>query len=249
MKFNNKNIEIGENVKIGKNVRIGDNTVIYDNVILDDNVIISNNCVIGEPANSYYYDVYYKNKETYVGKGSLIRSHAIIYAGSSFGDNFNTGHRVVIRENSKFGINCQVGTLGDVQGNVIVGDYCKMHSSVFICDFSTIGNYVFIYANTALTNDAKPPSNSLLGPTIKDYSVIAVHCVILPGITIGENCLVGANSLVSKNLPDFSFAAGTPAKIIRDVREGEGKYPWMYNFERGMPWQGIGFEEWKKKLK
>lgn len=246
MKFNNRNITLGQDVQIGRDVRIGDNTVIYDNVIIGDNCIIANDCIIGEPINDYYKNPAYLQPPTIIGSDALIRSHSILYAGSVFGDNFVTGHRVTIRENSHFGRNCQVGTLSDIQGNVKFGDFCKLHSNVHICEFSNIGNYVFIYPYTVFTNDARPPSNDYKGPTIGDYSIITVHCIILPGVNIGENCLVGANSLVNKDLPDFSFAIGSPAKIVRDVRElgGGGQYPWMTNFERGMPWQGVGFDTW-----
>ncbi|MCA8833421.1 N-acetyltransferase [Hymenobacter pini] len=244
MKFNGKNISIGSNVSIGDNVKIGDNCTIYDNVVIGDGCIIANDCIIGEPANAYYRDANYIQKPTIIGANSLLRSHTILYAGSSFGENFVTGHRVTIREESVFGRDCQVGTLSDIQGHVQFGDYCKLHSNVHICEHATIGNHVFIYPYTVFTNDAKPPSNSLKGPTVGDYSIITVHCVLLPGVTIGSNCLVGANSVVGKDLPDFSFAAGTPAKILKDVRELGGHYPWMYSFDRNMPWQGIGFDQW-----
>lgn len=245
MKFSGRNIVIGENVRLGKNVRIGDNTTIYDNVFVDDNVTICNDSVIGEPAATYYESVPYSQPETIIGHGSLIRSHNILYAGSTFGPNFVTGHRVTIRENSVFGRNCQAGTLTDIQGNAVFGDYCKMHSNVHIGEGTRIGNFVFIYPYTVFTNDSRPPSNSIKGATVGDYSVITVHCVILPDIIIGSNCLIGANSVVNKDVQDFSFAVGSPAKILRDVRElGAGLYPWMHNFERGMPWAGIGFEKW-----
>ena len=107
MKFNNRNVFISPSAKIGHNVKIGDNTVIYDNVILEDNVTICNDCIIGEPLNNYYSDDNYKNPPTVIGKNSMIRSHSIIYANSTFGEGFSTGHRVTIRENAKFGKYCK----------------------------------------------------------------------------------------------------------------------------------------------
>ena len=98
MKFNDKNITIGKNVILGENVKIGDNTIIYDNVIIGDNTIICNDCVLGEPLNDYYHSEDYQNPQLLIGKNSLIRSHCIIYAGSTLGDNLQTGHRVTIRE-------------------------------------------------------------------------------------------------------------------------------------------------------
>ncbi|MDG4944787.1 hypothetical protein NMK71_00020 [Weeksellaceae bacterium KMM 9713] len=253
MKFNNKGIVISPKSKIGNNVRIGDNTTIYDNVIIEDNTIISNNCVIGEPINDYYYNDLYANPETKIGKNSIIRSHSILYAGSTFGDNFSTGHRVTIRENSIFGNNCRVGTLCDIQGEVKFGQYCWLHSNVHIGQDSKIGDFVFIYPYVVLTNDPHPPSNICNGPEIGNFSQIAVGTVILPGIKIGAHCLIGAQSLVGKDVDDYQLVAGNPAKALKDVRDlksretGESHYPWPKNFERGMPWENIGFDKWKKE--
>lgn len=253
MKFNNRNVQLGANVRLGKNVRIGDNTVIYDNVEIGDNTVIANDCVIGEPTNAYYFQESYQNPETVIGANSFIRSHAIIYAGSTFGDSLNTGHRITVREGATFGSHCLISTMVDIQGNSTFGDYVRLYSNVHICEFSTVGSYVFIFPYTIFTNDSRPPSNYCKGPTIGDYTIITVHSVVLPGVTIGSNCLIGANSVVSRDIPDFSFAVGSPAKVSRDIREigsreKEGsQYPWMYNFERGMPWQGIGFEAWSQQ--
>jgi len=89
MKFNNRNIHISSSAKMGSNVKIGDNTVIYDNVEIGDNTIIANNCVIGEPINDYYHNKDYQNPVTKIGKNSLIRSHAIIYAGAHYTKLYN----------------------------------------------------------------------------------------------------------------------------------------------------------------
>ena len=253
MKFNNRNIHLGSDVHIGENVRIGDNTTIYDNVIVGDNSIIANDCVIGEPQHAYYSQEDYTNPETVIGADSFIRSHAIIYAGCTFGKGLNTGHRITVREGAVFGTNCLISTLVDIQGNATFGNYCRLYSNVHICEFSKLGNHVFVYPYTIFTNDSRPPSNNYVGPTVGDYTIIAVHSVLLPGVNIGSNCLIGANSVVSRDVPGFSFAVGSPAKITRDIREIGSKekegsqYPWMYNFERGMPWQGIGFDAWSKQ--
>ncbi len=253
MKFNNNNLSIGENCKIGKNVKFGDNTIVYDNVTIGDNTIISNNCVIGEPMNDYYYNIEnYINSETIIGENSLIRSHTIIYANSIFGKKFSTGHRVTIREKTKFGDFCSVGTLSDIQGHVTFGNYCRLHSNVHIGQNSKIGNFVFIYPYVVLTNDPTPPSNVCEGAEIDDFSQIAVGAVILPRTKIGKHCLIGAQSLVGGNYLDYSLVTGNPAKFIKDVREiksketGKSHYPWPYNFERGMPWEQIGFDQWMK---
>ena len=251
MKFNHKNISIHPNARIGVNIKIGDNTTIYENVEIGDNSVICNDCVLGEPLNHYYTDINYKNPNLKIGAHSLIRSHSILYAGSELGDYFSCGHRVTIRENVKTGIHFAAGTLSDIQGYVTIGDYCRLHSNVHIGQYSTIGNFVFIYPYVVLTNDPHPPSYISEGPTIGDYTQIAVHSIIFPMVQIGKNCLVGANSTVTKDFEDELVIVGSPAKAICSIREipskehkGESHYPWMYHFERGMPWEGTGFDKW-----
>jgi UDP-3-O-[3-hydroxymyristoyl] glucosamine N-acyltransferase len=254
MKFNNINVFISNSAIIGKNVKIGDNTSIYDNVIIEDDTVIGNNCIIGEPISDYYSNVLdYKNPLTIIKKGSFIRSHCILYSGSIFGEKFSTGHRVTIRENTVFGNNCRVGTLSDIQGYSTFGNHCWLHSNVHIGQKSTLGNFVFVYPYVVFTNDPTPPSNICIGPTVGDFSQIAVFSVLLPGVNIGKHCLVGAGSIVGKNVEDYMLVIGSPAKVIKDVREiksretAEQHYPWPNRFERGMPWEGIGFTSWENE--
>ncbi len=253
MKFNNINVRISPLATIGKNVKIGDNTVIYDHVVIKDNCIICNDCVIGEPLNDYYNNPEYTNPVTEIGENSIFRSHSIIYAGNIIGQNFSSGHRVTIRENNIIGKFCNIGTLSDIQGYVTMGNYCRLHSNVHVGQDSKIGNYVFLYPYVVLTNDPHPPSNILKGATIGDYSIIAVHSIILPMVKIGKCCLVAANTTVNKDFEDESLIVGSPGKkigTVRDIKSRENPekfhYPWMYNFERGMPWQDEGYDEWLK---
>ena len=251
MRFNG-NYFASESAIIGQNVKIGQNAIIHENVEIGDNSIICENCIIGEPESDSYHNDAYENPRTVIGENSLIRSGSIIYAGSIFGKQFTTGNMVSIRENSIFGKNCVVGTQCDVQGDVVFGDYCRLNSHVQISKHCVFGNFVFIYPFVVFTNDPLPPSNQLVGSQVKDFSQIASGSVILPGTTIGKHSLIGANSLVNKNVNDFELHAGNPAVKICNVNyvwSKENKrphYPWPYNFDRGMPWEGINFDEWLK---
>ena len=245
---------ISPSATIGKNVRIGDKTVIYDHVIIGDNTIICNNCIIGEPLNEYYFNEgKYENPQTTIGRNSLIRSHTIIYADSIFGNELQTGHRVTIREKTTMGTHCSVGTLSDIQGYSEFGDYVRMHSNVHIGQHSKVGNYCWIYPYTVFTNDPTPPSDICIGPSIGDYSIVATHCLILPGVNIGSNCLIGAFTSVTKDIKDYQVVIGSPGKVVKDSREvkdrqtGEPYYPWPYRFDRNMPWKGLDYELWLNK--
>lgn len=250
--INKNNYRVSKSAIIGENVKIGVNTIIHDNVEIKDNTIVSENCIIGEPNAEFYINDNYVNPKTIIGSNSLIRSGSIIYAGSTFGDNFITGNMVSIREGSVFGNHCIVGTFSDIQGDVIFGDYCRLNSHVQIASKCNFGSFVFIYPMVVFTNDPLPPSNALIGSTVDNFSQIAAGSIILPSLSIGKHCLIGANSLLNKNVLDFEFYAGNPAVRIgktTHIWSKENKrphYPWPYNFERNLPWGGMGFDEWTK---
>ena len=237
--------------EIGQNVTIGANVLVYDHVKIGDNSIIGPFSILGEPVQSYY-----KSPEVYepswleIGPNSLIRSHAIFYSGSSIGEAFECGHRVTIREGSMIGNQCRIGTLSDIQGDCTIGDYTRLSSNVHIARKSEIGEYVWMFPYTILTNDPHPPSNKLIGVTIKNFAVITTKVTVLPGVEIGEHALVGAHSLVTKDVKPESVVVGVPARVVGQIKDikskftGEPVYPWPQNFERGMPWESIGFEQW-----
>jgi acetyltransferase-like isoleucine patch superfamily enzyme len=249
MKFNGRNVSVSPRARIGKNVRIGDNTVIYAGVDIGDDSTICNDVTLGEPTIEYYSEDAYANLPTIVGPGALIRSHSIIYAGCRIGACFSCGHHSLVRENTTFGEHCAVGTMTDIEGEVRIGNYCRLHSNVHIAQTCTLGDFVWFYPFAVMTNDPYPPSNDIRGGSIGDYTQVAVHAIILPGVEVGENCLIGANSVVSKAVPSFSLAMGDPASVVMDLRNyivmGKGRpYPWMKRFDRGMPWNGMDYEKW-----
>jgi acetyltransferase-like isoleucine patch superfamily enzyme len=238
-----------DNVTIGKDVVIGHGAIIYPNVTLGDNTIIGPYCTIGEPTGSFYSEhsamvEKHDFKKTIIGANSVIRSHSIIYEDVKIGDGFQTGHRVTIREKSSIGIKCSVGTLSDIQGTVTVGKYVRLHSNAHIGQHSIIEDYAWIYPYVVLTNDQHPPVYVPRGVTIKEYAVVSTSSVILPGIVIGKNALVGAHSVVTKDVADEMLVVGNPAKVrcsVRDIKDENGNqiYPWKGHLkeDRGYPWQ------------
>lgn len=255
---------ISENVIIKDGVRIGDNVTIEDGVYIDYDAIIRDNvtikrgtfigtrCIIGEYLFDFYDDKTNKRHPLIIGENSLIRSETIIYGDCTIGKNFQTGHRVTIREKTQIGQNVRIGTLSDIQGFCEIGDYVNLHSNVHIGMRSTIKKYAWIFPYVVLTNDPNPPSNTVKGVTVGEFAVIATNSIVLPGKHIGKDSLVGAGSIVTKDVPPMKVVVGNPAKVICDVTEvkdkstGESLYPWRYHFDRGMPWKGLGYESWSK---
>ena len=256
MNFVGNNIVYGENVNLGKNVRIGHNTLIYDNVTVGDNTVIGSNCVLGEPTRDFYKAAEdYKNPPLIIGSNSIIRSDTIIYAGTTIGSHFQTGHHVIIRENNRIGDHCSVGVFSHVMDRCILGNYVRLHSynSMEKC---TLGDFVHFYPFATITVCPYPPAEVELECFVGDYTVVAAHAVIYPGSIIGKHCLIGAQSGAKGKYDDYSLISGNPAKKLVDLRTApiinektrKQHYPWPYNFDRGMPWSGIGYEKWLENI-
>ena len=221
---------------IEEGVEIGPYTIIHHDVHIGRNTKIGAYCEIGLPTPLAILP------KLEIGENSVIRSHAVIYAGSRIGPGLQTGHNTCIRENSTIAEGVQLGSRTDVQGDCTIGEYTKMHADVHVGKQSAIGSYVWLFPEVLLTNDPMPPSDILLGPVIGDYCVIASKVLLFPGVKVANNAVVAAGSVVKVDIPEWKLASGNPAKPVCDVRilrmpdnPKEKAYPWRNRFHRGYP--------------
>lgn len=244
---------LGDGVTLGSGVRIGPGAVVYDNVTLGDGCVIGAQVVLGEPLAAHYTDLAYVNPPLVLGADCIVRSGTVIYAGSTIGERFETGHHVTIREHMTIGRNCRIGTLSDFQGHSRLGHYVRIHSNVLSSQGVVIGDFAWVFPYTVLADCPHPPSNETDPVTIEPFAVISARCLVLPGVRIGRDALVGAASLVTKDVAPETFVRGHPAREIGSVREllskrtGRSMYPWRDHFDRGMPWEGIGYDAWRAR--
>lgn len=238
--------QISKNAKIGKNVKFGNFVTIYDDVEIGDDCIIESYCELG-------YSNGRENGPLKIGNNSHIRSHSILYAGSQIGDNLVTGHHVTIRENMEIGKNFQLGTLSDLQGDSIIGDYVRTQSNIFLAQFSKIGNFVWIFPYVILANDPHPPSDEVTkGPEISDFASLGAGSIIFPEVKVGKDALVGAGCVLRIDVPDGQIAVGNPSKIIGSASNVKIKgtnnsaYPWRHHFHRGYPEEIV--TKWMQEL-
>ncbi|MBP1928360.1 acetyltransferase-like isoleucine patch superfamily enzyme [Methanolinea mesophila] len=155
---------------------------------------------------------------TVIGNHAILRTGTIIYCDVEIGDNFQTGHNVMIREKTRIGSDVAIGTATVIEGFCTIGNGVRIQSMVFIPTLTEIGNNVFIGPNAVLTNDRYPPTGKpeLKGPVVGDSAVIGANCTILPGIRIGKKAAVAAGSVVTRDVPEGKMAIGSPARI-RDL--------------------------------
>lgn len=115
------------------------------------------------------------------------------------------------------GRNCKIGSMVYVEEGVVIGHNVKIKPFVFIPTGVTIEDNVFIGPNVTFTNDKHPRAQGewkLLPTTVKRGASIGANSVIIPGVTIGEEAMVGAGSVVTKDVPSRATVAGNPARII-----------------------------------
>jgi acetyltransferase-like isoleucine patch superfamily enzyme len=192
---------------------------IYPNVKLSEDVHLGEFVIVGEPPRGKGPG----ELLTVIGSEAIIRSHSIIYAGNVIGDNFQTGHGVMIRENNKISDNVSVGTHSIVEHHVTIGNDVRLHSNVFVPEYTVLEDSCWLGPNVVVTNAKYPRSpnvkETLKGATIKRNAKIGANTTLLPGVTIGENALVGAGSVVVEDVPPGAVVAGNPARVIKRVED------------------------------
>jgi serine acetyltransferase len=235
---------VSPSADLGAGVVVGPLCVIHDNVSIGEGSRIESHTVLGAPTAPYYDDPSsYEAPGCRIGAGAVIRSHGVVYAGAEIGDDFSCGHHVTIREGTRIGDSVRVGTLSDLQGDLVIGSYSRLHSNVHVGQTSVVEEFVWLFPYVVLTNDPHPPSDTCTqGPTIRRYAVVATHAMILPAVDVGEGALIGAMTLVRHDVPAGSVVVGVPGKIVgttADIECKEGRldqvYPWWTHFRRGFP--------------
>lgn len=127
------------------------------------------------------------------------------------------------------GDDTKIGPFVEIQKNAFIGKRCKISSHTFICEGVTIEDNVFVGHGVMFINDMYPRSTSdggglqteddweVVTTTVKKGASIGSNATILGGISIGVDAIVGAGSVVTKDVPDKTIVAGNPAKVLRRV--------------------------------
>ncbi|MBI4550169.1 MAG: N-acetyltransferase [Candidatus Omnitrophica bacterium] len=188
------------------------------------NIQIGDGCRIDEDVILGYPSGRLKQRGSVIlGAGANIRSGSIVYEDVVIGDRFETGHHVVIREQNKIGNEVAIWTNTVIDYGCVIGNNVKIHTNGYVAQFTVIEDDVFIAPGAVFANDKYPLSPHLEGPLVKRGARLGVNVTILPGIVSGERALVGAGSVVTKNVPQDAVVAGNPARVIGRAEDVKAK--------------------------
>lgn len=140
----------------------------------------------------------------------------------SIGENTRIWQFSVILKNAQIGSNCNICAHTLIENDVIIGNNVTVKSGVYLWDGIRIEDNVFIGPCVTFTNDKYPRSKQYPEQfpltTIKKGASIGANATILPSITLGENCMIGAGSVVTKDVPENALVVGNPAKVVRYLK-------------------------------
>lgn len=156
------------------------------------------------------------SKKAKIGVNVKIGHFCIVEDGASIGDNSDLGDYCIVRKNAKIGSHCKFTAYCEIRQNVVIGDRTTMGSRCTISANALIGKDVVIKYGFVLTDTPKLSENEkkTVGE-IGDGVLIGANVTIMPGVSIGQKALIGANSQVRTNVPKREVWYGVPAKYFK----------------------------------
>lgn len=166
------------------------------------------------------------SKPTVIGDNCIIRTGTVIYTDVRLGSHVRTGHNVIIREEVTVGDHSLIGTGVIIDGKTSVGSKVSIQSGAYIPWKTTIEDHVFLGPNCILTNDkyVMRTPYELKGPIIRRGASVGAGAIIMPGVELGEEAVIGAGSVVTRDVSPKTIVFGVPAKTKTKIPK-EWKIP------------------------
>jgi acetyltransferase-like isoleucine patch superfamily enzyme len=171
--------------------------------------------------------------DTHGGRGVAVGEYACVSADVTLGRSVTLG-KFINLYGCTIGDETKIGAFVEIQKNAVIGRRCKISSHTFICEGVTIEDQVFIGHGVTFVNDMYPRATTAGGelqtasdwrvePTVvKKGASIGSGATILARVTIGEGAIVGAGSVVTRDVPARSIVAGNPARVLRNISVESG---------------------------
>lgn len=158
-----------------------------------------------------------------IGEGATVLPGAIVYENVRIGRDAIIAHYAIIREETVIGDRFRLWNHSVVDYGCRIGDDVKVHCRVYLAQGTVVEDGVFIGPGTVTANDPHPGSphggSCLRGPVIRQGANLGAGVTVLPGVTIGARALVGAGSVVTRDVPEDAVVVGNPARPIKTIQD------------------------------
>lgn len=216
---------IMDNVEIGEGCVLGNNIVVHPGAKLGNMVRVDDGSIIGKSPMKARYSTLKESEEikgAVVGNEVIIGANVVIYAGCVLGSYVMVADLATVREDVSIGEYTIVGRGVAIENKTSIGRYCKLETNCYITAHSIIEDYCFIAPMVTTTNDnflgrTKERFKYRKGPHLHRGARIGGGAVLMPGIEIGEDAVIGAGSLVTKDVPERKVYYGVPAVYVRET--------------------------------
>lgn len=214
-----KDVELGDDCQVGHNVVIHAGTKIGNGVRIDANTVVGKQ-PLRSKRSIFKSDKKYEPCE--IGDECLIGAQVVVYTGCKIANNVLIADSAAVREDVTVGEYTIIGRSCTVENFSTIGRKCKLETNSYITAYSTIEDFCFIAPGVVTTNDnylgrTEERFKHFKGVTLRKGARIGGGAVILPGVEIGEDALIAASAVVTKNVPAGMIYIGAPAKELRPV--------------------------------
>ncbi len=153
--------------------------------------------------------------------------NCVIFPDVRIGETTRIGNFVMIRSQTSIGEGCVIGSYVDIEGEVVIGHHVSLQSGVYITRGVVVEDEVFCGPRVITMNDKRIVHRrpnltwDRAAPKILRAARVGGGSVLLPGVTVGENALVGAGSVVTRDVPDRAIVVGNPARVVGTVSDDQ----------------------------
>jgi acetyltransferase-like isoleucine patch superfamily enzyme len=216
---------VGANVRLGAGCRVGHHVVIHPDTVVGRDVRIDDHATLGKLPMKAANSATTQEQELpalSVGDVCIVGTGVVLYRGAAIDDKVLMADLCTVRENVKIGRGTIVGRGVTVENFCTVGRYCKLESECYITAYSELEDRVFVAPGVVTSNDnfvgrTAERFKHFKGVTVRRGGRIGAGTVLLPGVVVGEDALVAAGSVVTRDVAARTIVLGQPARAFRDV--------------------------------
>ena len=219
---------VAEGASVGPDTFLGNGVTLYPGVYVGEQCVVLDGASIGRPPISNgttTRPIQSAFQDVTIGARSIIGANAVIYTGTSFGERVLIGDLASLREGCRVGDRAIVGRGTMALADCSIGSFVRIQDQVHVVGGMIVEEHVFLAMGVVTTNDndvymsrfGLTGSEQRGAPVLRRFAAVGAGATILPGVEIGEGALVGAGSVVTRDVAPWTIVMGVPARVREPV--------------------------------